>query len=97
MPIHIPPQDDVEIITNDIPEHQRKCPQKPMAKDAVKIHTQIPIQEKQKPISQSTENEQNIINRYHHKKNHPKKHKNEIEIKTHIKSMSIYSQITFSE
>ena len=30
-------------------------------------------------------------------KNHPKKLKNEIEIKTHIKSMSIYSQITFSE
>ena len=26
MPIHIPPQDDVEIITNDIPKHQRKCP-----------------------------------------------------------------------
>ena len=67
--VHLhPPHDDIEIITTDNPERQRKCPQKPMAKYAVKIRTEIPIQEQQKPYSQNTENEQNIINRYHHKK-----------------------------
>ena len=61
-----------------------------MAKDAVKIHTQIPIQEKQKPYSQNTENEQNIINRYHHKKITQKTQK------TKLKSKHISNQCQFT-
>ena len=61
-----------------------------MAKDAVKIHTQILIQENKKTYSQNTENEQNIINRYHHKKI-IQKHK-----KTKWKSKYASNQCQFS-